>query len=106
MQVGDLVVFLHIPRYGTWSIARVTGGYRYEISGMPNAVDGVPDYGHIQEVELLTGDLPIDHTCDPVSNGLRAAMRNRQRMWSIDPWGEEVERLAGVRPAGPSRTRP
>ena len=98
MQVGDLVVFLHLPRYGAWSIARVTGGYRYEISEMPNAVDGTPDYGHIRDVELLTGDVPIDPKRDAVSDGLRAAMRNRQRMWSIDPWGEEVERLAVVRP--------
>ena len=60
MQVGDLVVFLHLPRYGTWSIARVTGGYRYEISHMPNAVDGAPDYGHIRDVQLLTGDLAIE----------------------------------------------
>src|SRR3954453_23774824 len=30
MQVGDIVVFLHLPRYGVWSIARVTGSYRFE----------------------------------------------------------------------------
>ena len=28
MQVGDIVVFLHLPRSGVWSIARVTGGTR------------------------------------------------------------------------------
>lgn len=106
MQVGDLVVFLHLPRYGTWSIARVTGGYRYEISDMPNAVDGTPDYGHMRDVELLTGDVPIDPAGDAVSDGLRAAMRNRQRMWSIDPWGDEVERLARVRPAASPTSRP
>jgi hypothetical protein len=106
MQVGDLVMFLHLPRYGTWSIARVTGGYRYEISDMPNAVDGSPDYGHIRDVELLTSELAIDPERDAVSDGLRAPMRNRQRMWSIDPWAEEIERLADVRHAAPPRSRP
>ena len=106
VQVGDLVVFLHLPRYGAWSIARVTGGYRFEISEMPNAVDGTPDYGHIRDVELLTGDALIDPERDAVSDGLRAAMRNRQRMWSIDPWGEEVERLAVARAGAPPRSRP
>jgi len=58
MQVGDLVVFLHLPRYGTWSIARVTGGYRYEISDMPNAVDGTPDYGHMRDCRVADGRCP------------------------------------------------
>ena len=53
MQAGDIVVFLHLPRHGAWSVARVTGGYRYEISTQGNAVDGTPDYGHIRDVELL-----------------------------------------------------
>jgi hypothetical protein len=102
MQTGDLVVFVHLPRYGTWSIARVTGGYRYEISEMPNAVDGTPDYGHIRAVELLTGELGVHPAREGVSDGLRAAMRNRQRMWSIDAWGPEVEQLAadGARSRG------
>jgi hypothetical protein len=104
MQVGDLVVFLHLPRYGTWSIARVSGGYRYEISEMPNAVDGAQDYGHIRDVELLTGDLPIEPERHAVSDGLRAAMRNRRRMWSIDAWGEEVELLATVSAVTGDRT--
>ena len=93
MQVGDIVVFLHLPRYGAWSIARVTGGYRFEISDEPNAVDGTHDYGHIRDVELLTGDRPIDPARDDVSEELAKAMRNRQRMWSIDEHGEAIERL-------------
>jgi hypothetical protein len=43
MQVGDIVVFLHLPRDGVWSIARVTGGYNYAISTQGNNVDGTPD---------------------------------------------------------------
>lgn len=93
MQTGDVVVLLHMPDYGTWSIARVTGDYRFEISAEPNDVDGTPDYGHIRPVELLTGDRPIRPKAGGVSDGLRRSMRPIMRMWSLDPHAEEIERL-------------
>jgi hypothetical protein len=93
MQVGDIVVLLHMPRYGLWSAARVTGGYRFEISEQGNAWDGRPDYGHIRDVRLLTDERGIDPEREGVSEALRRAMRNRQRMWSIDEHGNEVDRL-------------
>lgn len=93
MQVGDIVVFLHLPRYGVWSVARVTGGYRYEISSEPNAVDGTPDYGHIREVDLVTGAHGIDPIQAGSSDALRQAVRARMRMWSIDSHGDEIEQL-------------
>jgi hypothetical protein len=93
MQVGDIVVFLHVPRYGVWSIARVTGGYRYEISSQANAVDGTPDYGHIRDVALLTDARGVDPKREGVSDGLRRSMRSIQRMWTLDPHADEIERL-------------
>jgi hypothetical protein len=98
MQVGDIVVFLHLPRYGVWSIARVTSGYRYEISTQGNAVDGTPDYGHIRDVELLTDEGGVDPVREGTSDALRRSMRPPMRMWSLDSRGEELERLirAGV----------
>ena len=93
MQVGDLVVFLHVPRYGVWSIARVTGGYRFEISDTGNAVDGTLDYGHIREVELLTDTRGIDPGAEGVSDSLRRSMRPQSRMWRIDDHAQEIERL-------------
>jgi len=93
MQVGDIVVFLHLPRYGVWSIARVTGGYRYRISAQGNAVDGTPDYGHIRDVELLTDQRGVDPVREGVSDALRRSMRPAMRMWSIDAHGAEIIRL-------------
>jgi hypothetical protein len=93
MQVGDIVVFVHLPSHGTWSIARVIGGYRFEISAEPNNVDGTPDYGHIRPVELLTRDDPIDPKAPAVSQDLRLAMRSRIRMWSLDAHAEAIEQL-------------
>ncbi len=97
MQVGDIVVFLHLPEYGRWPIARVTGGYRFEISHEQNAVDGTPDYGHIRPVELLTGDRPIDAQSDDVSEDLRRAMRPRIRMWSLGAHAHAIELLTAYR---------
>jgi len=99
MQVGDIVVLLHLPRYGVWSVARVIGGYRYEISTRGNVVDGTPDYGHIRDVELLTDERGIDPVREGVSDGLRRSMRPQSRMWSIDGHGAEIERLLGRQPS-------
>lgn len=93
MQVGDIVVFLHLPRYGVWSIARVTGGHRYEISTMGNDVDGSLDYGHVRNVELLTDERGVDPKRDGASEALRRSMRPAMRMWSLDAHGDEIERL-------------
>lgn len=93
MQVGNIVVLLHLPLYGVWSIARVIGGYRYEISTQGNDVDGTPDYGHIRDVELLTDERGVNPIQQGVSDSLRRAMRNRIRMWSIDVHGDEIDRL-------------
>lgn len=92
MQVGDIAILLHLPRYGVWSIARVTGGYRYEISMQGNAVDDTPDYGHIRDVELMTDHRGIDPGRG-VSEALRRSMRPQSRMWSLDRHGDEIERL-------------
>jgi hypothetical protein len=95
VSTGDVVVLPHLPRYGTWSIARVTGGRRYAISDQRNATDHAQlDYGHIREVALLTGPAGIDPVAGGVSEALRAAMRNRLRMWNLDALGEEIEGLA------------
>lgn len=93
MQVGDIVVFQHLPRYGVWSIARVTGGYRYEISTQGNAVDGAPDYGHVRDVKLLTDERGIDPKREGAAEALRRSMRPAMRMWSLDPHADEIERL-------------
>ena len=95
MQVGDFVVFLHIPQYGRWSIAQVTGGYRYEISKQPN-VYGQLDYGHIRDVELVTEFAEIDPVAADASEGLRRSMRLRSRMWSLDAHSDEIDRLVAA----------
>jgi hypothetical protein len=93
MQVGDIVVFLHLPEYGKWSVAQVVGGYRYEISRQGNAVDGTPDYGHIRDVELITARRPVDPRTDGISDSLRRAMRPPMRMWNLDEHAQEIDQV-------------
>jgi hypothetical protein len=95
MQVGDIVVFLNLPQHGLWSIARVTGGYSYEISTMGNAVNGTPDYGHIRDVELLTDERGVDPDREGISDPLCRSMHPMARMWNLDPHGPEIEELIG-----------
>ena len=54
MQIGDLVLLPHLPREWRWSVVRITGPYRFEISPSHN------DYGHILPVEVLAADLGDD----------------------------------------------
>lgn len=91
MQTGDIVVLLHLPEYGTWSIARVTGDYRFEISDEANDVDGTPDYGHVRPIKLVAASTNPRQSA--ISDELRKAMRRRTRMWSLDGHVTELKGL-------------
>ena len=68
---------------------------RYEISTQRNSTDHAQfDYGHIRAVSVLTGPTGIDPVADVVAEPMRAVMRPRIRMWSLDAFGEEIEALA------------
>ena len=97
VRQGDVILLPHLPREGRWSVVRVAGRYRYEISNIENAVFNAGDYGHILPVEVVADF--IDPRDARVSDRLRRSVRNRQRMWNIDGVGEDVERL--VRAMGP-----
>ncbi len=91
VQIGDLAVLPHVAGYGTWTIARITGPYRFSTDDGRNYL-GAPDFGHILPVEIVTDPIPWR---DPAhSETLRAAMRQRQRMWSLAPVADEVDDLA------------
>jgi hypothetical protein len=91
VQIGDLIVCPHLPKYGQWTIVRAAGRYRYSIDDGRNFA-GKPDFGHILPVEIVSAPVPWR---DPsVSDRFQRAMRPRIRMWSLDHVSEEVERLA------------
>lgn len=91
VRLGDLIVLPHLPSYGQWIIVRVAGSYRYSIDDGRNSGGG-PDFGHILPVEIVTDPIPAR---DPtVPDRFRRAVRPQIRMWTLDPYGAEVEQLA------------
>lgn len=78
----------HLPEEGSWSIAEVVDNeYRYEID------PELGDYGHIRNVRLLNPDSPINPYSEAVSAALRNTMRYQGRLWNIDQYEEEMQRL-------------
>jgi hypothetical protein len=91
VRVSDLAVLPHVAGYGTWTVVRVTGRYRFSIDDGRNYL-GKPDFGHILPVEILTDPIPWR---DPsIPRLLKAAMGQRQRMWSLHPVAGEIDELA------------
>jgi HJR/Mrr/RecB family endonuclease len=97
VTVGDLVIAPHVPRYGLWTILRVTGPYRYSIDDGRNWM-GKPDFGHILPVAIVTDPIPWHDPAIP--SRLGRAMRFRQRMRNLDPFASDVEELAGTYSVG------
>lgn len=98
---GDLVLLPHLPRLGSWSIARVSGLYRWEGPGHPNSA-GMPDFGHVLPVELIS-KRPLNPFEDAVSARLRQTMHGLSRMWNIDSLAPDVEELIQGAGAAPAR---
>ena len=95
IQQKDIVIAPHLPNYGVWSIARVVGGYQFDIP------ESQGDYGHILTVELLTTEKrPVNPYEETVSARLRQTMRNQLPLWNINGLGPEVERIISAIQAG------
>lgn len=91
MRTGDLILAPNIPEWGPVCVFRLVGSYEYA----PDAPRRFDDrFGHILPVELAGG--PISRYDPTVSDALRSTLRNPGRLWSIAPYGGDVERLVGV----------
>jgi len=86
-KVGDIIIVPNLPTHGHFSIAKVSGGYRFEIA------EDHSDYGHIREVELLTGKHGIAKSSILVDSGLRKTLRNAGRTWNVDHLASAIEKL-------------
>jgi hypothetical protein len=101
MRLGDLILSPYIPEWGWLSFFGLTGSYEYA----PDSPRRFDDrFGHILPVTLLVGD--IDRQAAQVSDALRMTLRNPGRLWSISPYGGDVEHLAdGSRPVSTPRAK-
>ncbi len=104
VRIGDLILLPHQPKIGTWSLARVTGPYRFEHPVEPNTF-GFADYGHILPVEVVSAR-PIHPLEESVSARLRQTMGNHGRMWNIDSLAADVMELAAIAADGGSPPTP
>jgi hypothetical protein len=93
MQVGDLILAPNIPEWGQLCIFGLTGPYEYAPDTPRRFGDA---FGHILPVELLAG--PFDRRGRSVTDALRYTLGNPSRLWSIRPYGGDVERLATMGP--------
>ncbi len=93
MHPGDLILSPNIPEWGRLCVFRLIASYRYS-PDVPRRFD--ERFGHILPVELLVGD--IDRHAPEVSDALRMTLRNPGRLWSINPYGGDVEALVGGKP--------
>lgn len=108
LKPGDIIIVPNQPRQGSWLIARVAGPYRYE---PPPPEAGVGnDYGHVVPVDLVK-----DHAGRPaaveadnlhVDARLRASMRSMSRMWSLDAYGDKIEKIIGAIVEGQDTSSP
>jgi hypothetical protein len=108
VKPGDVLVLPNLPEAGWWILARVSGPYAFNISDESSGVG--KDYGHIVPVQAVrdgNGNIAkVDPDNENVDARLRATMRNRSRMWSIDALGDEVEKLLSAVEGGVDATKP
>jgi hypothetical protein len=99
MQLSDLVVAPNLPNWGQLSVFRIVGSYNWSMDA-PRKWD--ERFGHVLPVELLVSG--VDRRAPQVSDTLRAVTRLQPRLWSITPYGGEVERLVEQRASPRSAT--
>ena len=101
IQKGDYIILPNLPDIGQWSVAKVTGGYRYQID------TNLGDFGHILEVKMLN---PENHPINPynqhVSANLRKTMNTRSRLWNIDWYKSDVKKLITAIKEGKDLSKP
>ena len=88
-QEGDIVLIPNMPHRRMFSLARITGPYRYE---PVQVTEKYRDFGHIREVELLTPH-GVANSSRHVGSGLRHSLTQRSRTWQIRGREEEFEHV-------------
>lgn len=87
IQKGDYILLPNLPKIGQWSIAKVMGGYSFEIDPTSG------NYGHILKVQLLNHNNPIDPKSEFVSQSLRNTTSCQLRLWNIKKYKKDMRRL-------------
>ena len=106
IHAGDLIVAPNLPEYGFFSIVKVTGPYRWRRLELTTEQDNSElkyDYGHILPVQNLTPK-GVNKLNGDVGAGLRKTLKAQSRLWSLDPYAKEVDRLVDAALSGKDLT--
>jgi len=95
IKQNDIVIIPNLPEYGLFCVAVVNGEYTYDplILSEENDVNDIgQDYGHILPVRLLTAN-GVNKYAEGVSARIRSTLRTASRMWNLDKYTEDIDKL-------------
>lgn len=95
IKIGDIILTPNLPKQNLFCLAEVTGKYifnRLPLDDKTDVNDLHYDYGHILPVKLLT-PTGIDKFNKNVHAELRSTLRTPMRMWNLDAYAEQIEKL-------------
>jgi hypothetical protein len=90
MKQDDLILTPNLPHYGRLSVFRLIGEYRWEPAAQHPRGER---FGHVLPTEMLAAD--IGRHAPEVSEALRGILMVQTRLYRIDGYGGDVERLLG-----------
>lgn len=93
MNVGDVILVPNMPADARFVLCRITGSYRFDLSSDPR---GGGDFRHALPVEVIAPSEGVANASKLVKARLRAALKTRSRMWSLDAHAEAVESILQV----------
>jgi hypothetical protein len=89
IQLNDIIIIPNLPEIGLFCVAEVSGEYQYDRLEYSK---GEPNYGHILPVRLLT-DKGVNKYAEGVAASIRSTLRTSRRMWNLDPYKEDIDKL-------------
>lgn len=98
IKKNDILLIPNLPKYQYFCIAKVTGGYYYDmlkLSADQDVNQLGEDYGHILPVELLTPQ-GINKFNKEVHAQIRGTLRTPMRLWNLDYYGQHIEHLISL----------
>jgi Restriction endonuclease len=102
VKIGDWILVPNLPDYGAFVIAEVTGDYQFEPLDLVGDTDVnglATDYAHVLPVRLIT-DRGINRYAEHVDARIRSTLRTPMRMWNVDGYRDEIERLVNQYKSG------
>jgi hypothetical protein len=102
IKLNDIIIIPNLPEYGMFCIAEVSGEYIYDplhLSKENDINDIEQDYGHILPVRLLAGK-GVNKYAEGVPASIRSTLRTPMRMWNLDDYKEDIDKLLEYIKAG------